>query len=391
MPTLTAEPLTSTPDWAWRAVAATLSIGTWTYVGYPLLMRIAASRRPQRPRDGNDEQLPTMTVIVPAHDEEARLAAKLSDLRDQDYPAAKLDVIVADDGSQDQTAAVARTFGVRVLRRADRVGKRDAINRGLAAAEGELVCLTDVSNRLAPGTLRELAAAFDDPRVAVVSGSNRIGGRNVHGRGENLYWRLEARLKAAESAFGCTMGADGGIVALRRDRMHPIPPGVLSDDLYVALDALQRGDLVRYVPEAAAITGAAASRRAEFERRTRVAAGTWQGVLTHLSLLDPSNPWRALAFVSHRVLRSVVVPALLPVGWVGAGLAAPRRRAARLLFAAQTAAYAAAALAVVVDARSLGAPFEFALANVAAIRGGWRYLTRRQSATWERAGRVAPD
>jgi len=380
----------STPDWALRAAVATAAIGAWTYLGYPLLIRLAARRRRRPPREVTDHDLPTMTVVVPAHDEEATLPAKLDDLRGQDYPPDKLDVIVADDGSQDRTAAVAAAGGARVVRRADRVGKRDAINRGIEAATGTLVCLNDARNRLAPGALRRLAAAFDDERVSVVSGSNRIGGTGVQGEGEGLYWRIESGLKTAESAFGCTMGADGGVVALRRDRVRPIPAGVLSDDFFVALDAMRRGDLVRYIPEAAAITGAADTPAGEFERRTRVAAGTWQGVLTHLSLIDPDRPWQTLAFVSHRLLRSIVLPALLPIGWVGAGAAARRHPVARALFLAQTGGYGAAALALVVDSRVLAAPFEFVLTNAATLRGGWRYLTGRQSTTWTRAGRSTP-
>jgi poly-beta-1,6-N-acetyl-D-glucosamine synthase len=173
---------------------ATFAIGAWTDVGYPLLIRLAARRCRRPPPELPDDDLPTMTVIIPAHDEEANLPAKLHDLQAQDYPGEKLEVIVADDGSRDRTADVARSRGATVVRRADRVGKRDAINRGLAAATGTLVCLTDTlvcltdaRNRLAPGSRRRLASGFDDEWVAVVSGSNRIGGNGVHGEGEGLY------------------------------------------------------------------------------------------------------------------------------------------------------------------------------------------------------------
>ena len=64
----------STPDWAWAAVAM-FAIGAWTYLGYPLLIRLAARRRRRPPPELPDHDLPTMTVIVPAHDEEANLPA----------------------------------------------------------------------------------------------------------------------------------------------------------------------------------------------------------------------------------------------------------------------------------------------------------------------------
>jgi len=146
-------------------------------------------------------------------------------------------------------------------------------------------------------------------------------------------------------------------VTTRRDAgpvhrgVHRGEAALLNDDYHLTCDALVRGLQVRFAPDAIAREEMPMQLRGEFERRACVAAGTWQTTLSHLALLDPRRGWVALTFGSHRVLRSLVVPPLLPLLAVACASLAWDSRLARALLVGQFAVYGAAALGLVVDSR----------------------------------------
>jgi biofilm PGA synthesis N-glycosyltransferase PgaC len=368
----------------------------YTYVGYPLLISAIARRRAgatrrDRPTSESAPSTPSMTVVIPAFNESAIVAAKIEDTRRQCYPRGEVEIIVVADGSTDDTAHVAEACGARVLSDPVRRGKSSAVNRGVAEARGDIVVLTDANCALAPGSLTALAVEFADPRVAVVSGDKVVFGDGARGGGEGLYWRYESFVKQAESAIGATSGAPGEIVALRRETFRPIPPHVINDDYHVACDALCRGYDVRFTPTAAASERVSMTIGDEFERRSRIAAGTWQTTLAHMSLAHPREGVRALVFVSHRVMRSVVVPVLLPFLWFGSLRAASHSRIARVLAVLQTAFYGCAVVGGFTDNSALSAPLQFGLTNLATLRGASRFVLGRQSVAWNRAAREGWD
>ncbi len=371
--------------WVPAATIAGLALVAWTHVGYRQVVRAAAARHvgttPFPP------ELPRMTVVVPARNEEDFIQAKLNDIFEQDYPPDLLDIIVVDDFSSDKTAALAETVPrVTVLRQPAWLGKAAALNRGVAAASGDVVVFTDANGSLVQGSLRAISGAFADPQTAVAGGAKRPIGQGMHGAGESTYWRLEGQLKSAESALGCVVGVDGGIYAVRRSQWTPIPDGVYADDYWVPLDALRRGHRVVHVAAAVAVESLSPSKADDFERRTRIAAGIWQVSGMQWQLAFPGHGWTSVAFVSHRVLRSMVVPPLLLVL-----LVLPLRRLsapwARLLTVFQIVGWASAAVGARTDTRALAIQYQFGMTNIAAIRGGARHLRQRQQAQWRRTDR----
>ena len=376
-----------------RAAVCGLLVGfavvAYTHVGYPLVLGLAAQRRRRRAMaTPHAVDLPSLTVVIAARDEEQVIAEKLRDVLSQDYPADRLEVVVVADGSSDRTAEVAARLGARVLHAPMAAGKSAAVNRGVAVARGRLVCLTDANCALAPGALRALVEPFmRDPSVAVVSGEKVVVGGGARGAGEGLYWRLESHVKRAESEFGVVVGAPGEICGLRRAHFRPIPTHVINDDYHVSCDALARGLKVAYAPGARAVETVSASLRDEFARRTRIAAGTWQTTFAYLTLADPRRGVVAVAFVSHRVLRSIVVPALLPL-LLGASAAPCRRsRVAAVLLSAQSTFYGLAVAGFFTDTRATAIPCQFLLTNVASLHGGFRHFARRQPPMWEKVQR----
>jgi biofilm PGA synthesis N-glycosyltransferase PgaC len=278
---------------------------------------------------------------------------------------------------------------VVVLRKQDRQGKSTALNTGAAAATGDIIIFTDANGSLSPGSLRAITAPFKDARVGVVSGSKLPVGEGAFGGGESSYWRLENVLKEAEGVLGVTAGADGGIYAVRRTSFRPIPTDVYADDYWVPINALSQGFRVQHVSDARAVESMAQSMGEQFERRVRIAAGIWHVSLRHLNLADPRRGWTALAFVSHRVLRTLVVPLTLPLTLAASALTARRSLLARYLFAAQVLCWTGAALGYLTNAAWLMIPFQFAFANVAAVVGGIRQVRKRQGALWRQTRKGA--
>lgn len=324
----------------WIAVA----IVAYAYAGYPLLA--AALSRWLGRVPASAPWTPPLTVIVAAHDEAPRIAARVRDLLDQDYPPENLRIIVVDDGSRDGTATAADVGDprVRVVRLADNVGKAGALNVGIAAATTELLVFADARQRFAHGALRMLVEPFADPEVGAVSGELEIE-PDAAGRAADigLYWRIETALRASEARLGWLHGASGAIHAMRRDLAPTLPRGLILDDMYLPITVLFAGKWVWMARDAVALDSASRDESEEFRRKLRTLAGNWQLIARLPRLLDPFGNPAWFAFVSHKLLR-LLAPWALLAALVAAWYAG--QPFYTVLFALQVVAYLIAALAI---------------------------------------------
>src|ERR1700752_1768821 len=138
----------------------------YAYAGYPLLLRLLASGGDAAPRPVDDDALPTVTMLVPAHNELANIGAKLAKTKALEYPAGRLEVIFISDGSTDGTTEAVRAAlddRTSVLEITTRGGKAGALNPGLAHARHDIIVFTDASILLEPGALRAIVRRFADP------------------------------------------------------------------------------------------------------------------------------------------------------------------------------------------------------------------------------------
>lgn len=315
------------------------------YVGYPCLVNMLARRRGQAPLER--ATFPPLTVVVAAHDEQARIAGRIRDILAQDYPADRLRILVVSDGSRDGTehAAAVGDPRVGVLALAGNAGKAMALNAALAQVATDLVAFADARQRFAPGTLKSLVAPFADPMVGAVSGTLLIdsgsSARTAHDVG--AYWRMERRLRSDEALLGWLHGVTGAIHAMRRDLFRPLPPGTILDDLWMPLHVLLRGRRVWMARDAIAYDHGSATTREEFRRKLRTLAGNWQLVARAPWLLDPRRNPVFFAWCSHKLLRLLVPWALLAAMAASAMLPGPLYRVA---FHAQWIAYALSAVAL---------------------------------------------
>ena len=285
------------------AVAALTITATAGHVLYPawLAWRTRGARgRGAVARQQSGRVWPDITVLVPAYREAGVIARKLEDVRTNGYEG-RLTVLVVADGDP-ETAAVAESCGVRVLSGPDRLGKSQALNRGFAAADTQIVVISDANNRLTPGALAALVEHFDDPEVAAVAGE-----KADDGRGEGVYWKFESWLKQQEDQLGTTIGLVGELAAIRTDVWRPIPPDVAIDDLWTALDIAERGYRVAYEPTARALEPHTPLAQ-QWERRTRTIAGALHVIARRGSQLRPSSGLVAAELWGHRLVRYTVSP-----------------------------------------------------------------------------------
>jgi cellulose synthase/poly-beta-1,6-N-acetylglucosamine synthase-like glycosyltransferase len=365
----------------------------YTFAGYPAIIALLARLRP-RPVRADRDATPRVTVIVVAHNEQEIIEHKLRDTMALDYPADRLEVVAACDGSDDETAMrAARVEGVTVLHEAERRGKLAAMNRAFDATSGDVVVFSDANNSYSPNALRELVAPFADPNVGVVTGRKAIddGSGRALDRAEGLYWRYESKIKAWESTVGSVSAGVGEMLAFRRSAYQRPPTGMLTEDLVQVMLAGADGWRVVYVPEAVSLERASTTTEDEAVRRARLMAGAWQATWKVLPRLVRRRPGLAWQVASHKVGRLLVPWALLAI--VASTLRlAPSVRWARRLLAAQSLFYGGALAGSMLERsgrrnRWLYLPYYFCRMNLAGLSGSLKVLVQNTGGVWERVPR----
>lgn len=378
-------------EWAfWGGVA----VVAYAYVGYPLVAWTLAKLAPRPARQG--VELPSVTLLIAAHNEESVIGPRLENALAMDYPADKLEIVVVADGCTDRTAAIAAEYadrGVRVIQQLPRQGKIAALNVGVPLAQGEIIVGTDANAMYRPDAMRKLVRWFADPEVGLVAGEKRIHGRGTAAQGEGVYWRYEHWLKRQDTRFGSVMGATGEIFAIRKALWQALPGDTVIEDFVIAMGVVRGGKRAVFDPLAISEEEASPSVEEEFKRKTRIAAGGWQAVWRLRGLLAPANGLAAFQYVSHRVLRWVVVPPLLPILFALNALLSLGSAFWGAIFTIQLALYGLAALGWQMRSRGetsrfVVVPFYFAYLNAAALVGAWRFVSHSQPVTWEKVRRA---
>jgi cellulose synthase/poly-beta-1,6-N-acetylglucosamine synthase-like glycosyltransferase len=363
----------------------------YTYVGFPLIVLLRGRLLPRDHRSG--PATPTVTVVIAARNEVAVIAEKVDNVLALDYPADRLELIVASDGSEDGTVAAARSRGDARARVLDlpRVGKAPALNAAVAQATGEVLAFTDANSMLAPDALRALVAPFADEQVGGVAGDQRyLDGDGAPGvaAGERGYWNFDRALKLAESRAGNVISATGAIYAVRRALFRPVPDGA-TDDFAVSTAVICQGRRLVFAPGAVAYEPVGASAEIEFGRKVRVMTRGLNGVLLRRELLDPRrHGFYALQLLSHKVLRRLMVVPLLVMGAAAARLA-PRGRLYAGVAAGQAAILGLGAAGLLTGRRRsariplLALPAYFCLVNLASLQAALNVVRRRPIDRWE--------
>jgi cellulose synthase/poly-beta-1,6-N-acetylglucosamine synthase-like glycosyltransferase len=298
----------------------------YAHLGYPLLLwalvAIFGERDVSREPAGD---LPTVSLIVPAHDEELVIEKKVANARALDYPGAHLEIVVASDGSEDRTAELARAAGADRVLELPRGGKVAALNAAVGQATGDILAFSDANSYWRPDALRRLVGRFADQRAGYACGQVRLE-ESEGGNQEGLYWRYEMAVRSMETRLAGITAGNGGIYAVRREAYIELDPS-RGQDIGFPFELTKRGWRAVYEPAAIAEEKMAPTVEGEFRRKRRMMWGLWD-VMLRWGMLDPRGYGAAYALeiYSHRLLRyltpwlhlialAVNIP-LLSHGWV---------------------------------------------------------------------------
>ncbi len=308
---------------------------------YPLILRVAEklAKTPESGRCPSEEDLPHMTVLIPAHNEAAVIESKVRNVCDLDYPADKLSVIVACDGCTDDTADIAQRTAdsigassrVKVAVINENIGKIAVLNSFLPAIDKGIVALSDASAEINASALRRAAAWFADGTVGVVAGTYELA---VAGsEGEDTYWKYQRAVKRGEAAMGAPLGVHGALYFIRAGQFRELPVDTINDDFIIPMSIVKDGYRAIYDTSIVAIEREVSTLTVDAKRRRRIAAGNFQQMVRMPGLLNPALGGIAFAFASGKALRALM-PLLLLIAIAGCGTLAADHAGWAVLFAA---------------------------------------------------------
>lgn len=360
---------------------------TYVYFGYPLLLALGALGR--RKLVQKRSTLPTVSVVVPAHNEESRIESKLRNLLSLDYPT-KIEILIGSDGSTDRTDEIVARYaehGVQLVKSSARLGKSGIQNALVTRAFGELLVFTDADCLLTRDALLRLEENFGDPTVGLVTVPPEYtnNGENEIARNEGLYWRYENWLRQQESDRGLLASASGWLFMMRRSLWRPLDPTV-GDDFVLPLQVALAGARNVVASDVRVSSELAQNQTDNMMRmKMRIVSKDFRGLLMNRAILNPLRTGAvAIGLWSHKILRwwlpyfMVLMFTsnlfLLDRAWFQATLAA------QLLF------YTIAGFGVLRRERGLpspwSVPFSFCLVNVAALLGTLHCATGRTTGVW---------
>ena len=296
-----------------------LFIVFYTYIGYGILLYIIIRLkrlfvgRPHEAVLPADEELPTMTLMICAYNEEDIVKEKMANTLALDYPKDKFRIMWVTDGSNDHTNELLAAYPeVDIVFSPERRGKTAALKHGLRELKTRYVAFTDANTMINTGALREIARLFSDPTVGCVSGEKRVAARKageMASEGEGLYWRYESTLKRWDNELYSAMGAAGELYAIDPQLCREVPDEALLDDFMLSMYVVQAGKRIAYTSDAYAREYGSANIYEESKRKRRIAAGGLQSIWWLRSMLNPlRQPLVTFQYVSHRVLRWSITP-----------------------------------------------------------------------------------
>lgn len=362
-----------------------VALVVYPYAIYPALLVLLNRLMRRRPHEAATAYVPTVSIVLPVHNEAARVVAKIRNLLQLDYPLEKLQILIVGDGCTDDSLQQAVASGqglVQAVPLAQRAGKAAALNAGLEHASGDVVVFTDAGIILDSIALRRLVAHFADPQIGCVSGEDYIEGAETEG----LYGKLELLLRREEALLHSIAGASGCFYAQRRELCEPFRSGMAPDFLSV-LNTVRKGRRAIAEPAARGSMTATSSQRAEFTRKARTFLRGITALFGNSALLNPFRyPQFSFILLSHKLMRW-----LAPLPMCGCLIAAFLLRDQPLylwLFVIQVALYAVAVLGMLSPGLSQRVSLVrlstfFLLVNVAALQALALWTVGRRVEVWQ--------
>ncbi|MFP4557676.1 MAG: glycosyltransferase family 2 protein [Bacteroidales bacterium] len=380
-----------------------LGIVVYAYVGYAIILALISffvNSKPKAPQVTVNYQ-PEVTLVIAAYNECDLVEQKVKNGFAQTYPASKIQQLWITDGSTDGSERILKDFGsVKVLHSPQRHGKTAAINRAMPYVNTPITILTDANTMLSENAVECMVEIFSDTTVGCVAGEKRIKIKdrdNAVTSGEGIYWQYESLIKSLESKANSTLSAAGELYAIRTELFNPVPASIILDDFVISTQIAKAGHKVKYCPQAYAVEAASASIEEEKKRKIRIAAGAYQAMYLYPWLFNLfSYPLLSFQFISHKVLRWVLVPLAIiiaPMAALMAYVLTPQSMLNLVLAVISLAFVTLVGVGWVAREEKVGFKFIFLpyylyVMNITMIRGFFRFIAGKQDVRWEKAKRV---
>ncbi|MCL9774400.1 glycosyltransferase family 2 protein [Vibrio methylphosphonaticus] len=371
------------------------------HAGYPLLLRWYSNKHPLKAvaslnrgyREQNkDRVLPSITILMPAFNEEMWIAEKIRNIASLDYPQNKLTVLIVCDGCTDNTVplaeatiqeAICSQVHFEVISFEKNRGKVAILNQMLPGISSDLTAITDVSSLISIDALTIAASQFSDPEVGVVNSTYHLLDEES---GEAAYWHYQNQIKYRETTLGSTIGSHGALYFIRTALFEPLPTNAINDDFLIPMTIVQHGYRAAYSSNMNAIELEATQAADDFKRRVRISAGNMQQVVELFDLFSPRFRGVAFAFVSGKGLR-LLTPYLMIACLITSGLLS-QYTLFLCFFIAQIAIYSLATVAyylpILQRVKAIQLLTYLVVGHTANFIGGLRYLLGLENGKWKR-------
>ncbi|WP_261885903.1 glycosyltransferase family 2 protein [Vibrio pomeroyi] len=375
------------------------------HAAYPILLRWYARRHPARQvaessrcykEAQQDCTLPTITILVPAFNEEQWMADKIRNLASLDYPKKKLEVIIACDGCTDKTVDIAQMtiqeamcsdIHFEIHDHTQNRGKVAVVNDEVTNITSDITALSDVSALISLDALLIAAAHFESDAVGVVNATYQLC--PTGNEGENTYWQYQTAVKQCEASLGSSLGSHGAFYLFRTHLFELLPLNTINDDFILPMQIVKQGYIAEYETQMVALELEESNLKTDFNRRLRISAGNMQQAIRLFGLFSPKFKGIAFAFFSGKGLR-LLTPYLMIVCLVCSILLKDYLLFEVLLWA-QVVVYSIGLLGCILPKSLITKPISLisylVVGHYANFIGGLRYLLGLENSPWTRANR----
>jgi len=333
---------------------------------------------------------PSVSIIIPAYNEEKVIEKKIKNSLTIDYPQDKFEIIIVSDASDDKTDEIVRRYvsdRLKLIRQETRRGKLSALNLGAKNAVGEILVFTDANSLIDKEAVSNIVMPYIDPKVGAVAGEQVILDEGGSAKGEGFYWRLEAKLKDAESRLGSVIGADGSIYSIRKE-LYPFfeSLSIVMDDFVISTSVITKGYKLEYISSAKSYEGASSNLWVEFSRKARIFAGSAGSISLVKRLLIKSFVFK---LIFHKFIRWIS-PLFLITLFCSNIFLINYSIFYKALFLAQSIFYGLSLIGIIIEMAKLPQgkltyfPLYFTLTNAAEIYGLFGMFTGKYKAAWEK-------
>ncbi len=307
----------------WILFAICIALFMYHHFLYPLLLRVLAKRQKAiKVETSPVKTMPKIGIVMCAYNEEAYIRAKLDNLAMLDYPPTAYDIHIGLDGCTDNTESVINSVSRDLVQKRVQCnthvfntnqGKVKTLNYLIEKTKKhyDILLFTDVSALLSIDALRNVAQAFHNPKVGVVSGDYQF--LNPAQPEQSKYWQYQNKLKRDEGALGAVIGVPGAMFAVRAPLVKTVPENTINDDFVIPMRAIEQGYEAVVDPDLGIIELESDTTGQELKRRVRIGAGNLQQLWFLKSMLRARNGWKAFNFFSGKALRAVM-PIIIALG-----------------------------------------------------------------------------